>query len=179
MVITRDFILTTPNLYCAVVAANIYGCPRQTDMRLTYVLPRITLKMCSKWCSEKMFHEMRNVPQQLELDLSQGFVNCPDPLIIRILELAQKHGRCLNDRVKAMLYLVNQILYFRSKDSRSFILGYVEGERELANACGVTLLIASQAIDDLLNAKIIYRKWLGNNLMCKGSCYLLCEEFAI
>ena len=171
---------TNPYSYCLAVATYLDGyylngvlyLPKRKRVDITN-LQRIP--HMSYW-SERLHRDYRKLPDTLKLE---QFVILDDTWAVKTFDLiTQKFGVNLNMAGRIAFFMWHQILFWShyNAEHKPYEQGYVASAQQVAELCGCTVGFALKVIDAMLDAHLIYRKWTGNNLMGRGSCYLAGDE---
>lgn len=179
MIITEDFILNTPHLYTVITAINYYGVEWQENNTAYYTFRKLRYADMRQNLTEAEYTQFRKLPERLEIDMSAGFSVIDFSLMCRVLRIVKAQYKNRDDYCRVCLYMLNKVLYFRNTGHYGNTSGYVVTVEVVAKQLRVSESLVRQTIDKMLDEKILTRKWIGNNLIKQGSCYLIAEEFLL
>lgn len=121
--------------------------------------------------ARSQFAAYRRPPELLPI---RQFYLMDDNWAERTIQLVQtKFRNSANAAMHVALFMwYNILLRLRTPDGRSYDTGYTVALNDLAAQLGHTENYVNKVVVAMLDAELIHRKWVGNNLMGRGSCYL-------
>lgn len=125
-----------------------------------------------EYWSERLHKEYLKLPDTIALE---QFMVLDDSWAEKtFILLREKCPQNLNQGARIAFYMWYQILFWSHYNSihKPYEQGFVASAQQIRSVCGGTLDFILKIIDAMLDAGLIHRKWTGNNLMGRGSCYL-------
>ena len=107
-----------------------------------------------------------SVPKQMPL---HQYVVLDDGWALTTLQLiVNKFSTAKEQAARVAFHMWERILFWQQYEVR----GFVTTHQQTAEVCGCTEAFAIKVIGVMLDAGLIYRKWVGNNLGHFGTCYM-------
>lgn len=171
---------TYPHTYSLAVALYLDGYAANDADALYIVLPKRRYAsvtdpkrqphMPPNW-SRRQFSYYRAQPLKIVVD---QFWVLDDDWARQTLDLvAAKFSNSLDEATKVAFYMWQNILFWqRAESRRSYNVGFAASIQSIALILGLSSNFVNKVIAAMLDADLIHRKWTGNNLMHRGSCYL-------
>lgn len=124
-----------------------------------------------EYWSERLHKEYLKLPDTIALE---QFMVLDDSWAEKTFTLLrEKCPQNLNQGARIAFYMWERILFWSQYHSNNWYeVGFVASAQQIRSVCGGTLEFILKIIDAMLDAGLIHRKWTGNNLMGRGSCYL-------
>lgn len=123
----------------------------------------------SHWTS-RLHTQYRKLPDTMDLE---QFVILDDGWAAATLDLVRtKYPNHVNVAARVMFFMWYGILFWAQYKARPYLTGFVTTAEYVAKQCHCDHHFANKVILSMLDAELIHRKWTGNWLTHRGSCYL-------
>ena len=123
------------------------------------------------WWSTRIHTQYRRLPDTLKLE---QYAVLDDGWAASTLKLLQdRFSDNISTAARVAFYVWTNILLWSYYGSgHAYQTGFVTTTDQIAEQCACTPQFAGKVILAMLDAELIHRKWVGNNFMKRGSCYL-------
>ena len=137
---------------------------QRTDVTNVKRLPHLPA-----WTS-RLHTQYRKLPDTIDLE---QFVILDDGWAAATLDLVRtKYPSHVNVAARVMFYMWERILFWGQYSHRPYLTGFVTTAEYVSQQCHCDHHFANKVILSMLDAGLIHRKWTGNLLTHRGSCYL-------
>lgn len=110
------------------------------------------------------------VPDTMPLE---QFVVLDDGWAVATLELVHTQFPQIKEHAaRVAFYLWERILFWQQYSKRPYSVGFVTTHEHTAEMCGCSVAFAIKVVSAMIDAGLIHRKWVGNNLGHFGTCYM-------
>lgn len=172
LTLTLKEVLTHCDWRYRIIYYSIFCDKKQKDGKVTYILRE---RDCGKYWNQFGMNVrntnawLRQQPDKTTISLNDGYFCVSEQDTLSIFSIANMlAAKSRNEFIRFTLYMYGSIKWAEALHS-----GFIRTEYDMAQDVGLNIKTIHKYIEFLLKEQLIKRSWVGNNLINKGSCYML------